>query len=79
MRNPQVGENVKCLRTGGFFQVNKVIKDFVVLNSQDGLTQILTPRKNFDLVSGKISPAESFWKDLIPSSESPVLSKGRGS
>jgi len=58
--NPQIGETVKYLRTGDLFQVKKVTPKFVVLNSQDGLTQIMTPTESLDLVFEKIIPAESF-------------------
>ena len=60
MTKPQIGETVKYLRTGNLFQVKKVTKEFVVLNSQDGLTQIMTPSESLDLVFERIPPAESF-------------------
>jgi len=64
MINPQIGEIVKYLRTGGLFQIKKVTKDIVVLNSQDGSTQIMTPTGSLYFVFKKIPPAESFWEDL---------------
>jgi len=74
MTNPQIGETVRYLRTGGLFQVKKVTKDVVVLDAQDGLTQIMTPTESLDLVFEKIPPAESIRQDLNPGSKSPLSS-----
>ncbi len=71
MRNPQIGETVKYLRTGGLFQVKKVTKDIVILNSQDRSTQLMTPTGSLDLVFERIAPAESFRKDFNPRYKSP--------
>ncbi len=78
MTNLQVGETVKYLPTGSFFQVEKVTPKLVILKTQDSLMQIKTPTERFELVFEKMPPAESFWKDLISRSESPVPPKGRG-
>ena len=74
MANPQIGETVRYLRTGGLFQVKKVTKDIMVLDAQDGLTQIMTPTESLDLVFEKIPPTESFRQDLNPGSKSPCSS-----
>jgi len=79
MTNPQIGKTVQYLRTGGFFQVKKVTKEFVVLNSQDGLTQIMTPTESLDLVFKKIPQAGSFRDDLNPRSMRPVPPRGLAS
>ena len=71
MTNPQIGETVRYLRTGGLFQVKKVTKDIVILDAQDGLTQIMTPTESLDLVFEKIPSAESFGQDLNSGSKSP--------
>ncbi len=56
--NPQIGETVKYLRTGDIFQVKKVTPKIVILNSQVGLSQVMTPTESFDLVFKKIIPAQ---------------------
>jgi hypothetical protein len=66
MTIPQIGETVKYLRTTDLFQVKKVTPKFIVLNSQDGLTQIMTPTESLDLVFERIPAAESFPLDLTP-------------
>ncbi len=70
MTNPQIGEMVRYLRTGDLFQVKKVTKDIVVLDAQDGLTQITTPTESLDLVFEKIPP-ESFRQGLNSRFKSP--------
>lgn len=62
MTNPQIGETVKYLRTDGLFQIKKITKDFVILNAQDGSTQVMTGKESFDFLFEKIPPAESLRK-----------------
>ena len=67
MTNPKIGEILKYVRTGGLFEVKKVTKDFVILNSRNGSSQIMTGTGSFDFLFEKIPPAEPFRKDLTPS------------
>ncbi len=76
MTNPQIGEILKYLRTGGLFEVKKVTKDFVILNSRDGSSQIMTGTGSFDFLFEKIPPAESPRKDLNQGFRYPFLASG---
>jgi len=73
MNNPQIGETVKYLRTGDLFQVEKVTKDFVILNSPDGLTQIMMGTAALDFHFEKVCSGKSLREDLNPKSKFPVL------
>ncbi len=64
MTNPQIGETVKYLRTEGLFQIKKVTKDFVILNAQDGSTQVMAGKESFEFLFEKIPPAHSPSKVL---------------
>jgi hypothetical protein len=44
---PQEGSRFKYRPTGSVFEVKKVTSQFVILNSTDGLTQIMVEKKNF--------------------------------
>ncbi len=73
MTIPQIGETMKYLQTGGLFQVKKVTKDFVILNSQDGSAQIMTGIASLNAHFEKILSADSFRVDLGPNSKVDVL------
>ncbi len=64
MNAPKVGETVKCLRTGALFEVRKVVNGFVIFQSQDGLTQIMTGAESvhflFSRTTAEESPGRSF-------------------
>ena len=76
MTNPRIGEILKYMRTGGLFEVKKITKDFVILNSRDGSSQIMTGTGSFDFLFEKVPPAESNRKDLNPGFKYPFLASG---
>ena len=76
MTNPKIGEILKYVRTGSLFEVKKVTKDFVILNSRDGTSQIMTGTGSFDFLFEKILPTEPFRKDLNPGLKHPFLASG---
>ena len=78
MTDPKIGETVKYLRTGGLFEVRKVVKGFVILDSQDGGSQIMTGAESYDFLLAGISPVESRREDFSPRSEFAVLAGGGG-
>jgi hypothetical protein len=78
MTDPKIGETVKYLRTGGLFEVGKVVNGFVILYSQDGTSQIMTGAESYDFLFARISPVESLRKDFHPRSELAVLAGGLG-
>jgi hypothetical protein len=78
MTDPKLGETVKYLRTGGLFEVRKVVKGFVILYSRDGASQIMTGAESYDFLFAKIAPVESRREDFNPRSEFAVLAGGRG-
>jgi hypothetical protein len=67
---------LKYMRTGGLFEVRKVTKDFVILNSRDGSSQIMTGTGSFDFLFEKIPPAESLRKGLNSGLKYPFLAGG---
>lgn len=44
---PREGTKFKYRPTGAIFEVKKISKQFVVLNSMDGLGQIMVEKKSF--------------------------------
>ena len=58
MTSPKIGETLKYLRTGGFFEVKKITNDFVILYALDGLSQIMTGKGGFDSVFARVPPIE---------------------
>ena len=76
MTNPRIGEILRYVWTGGLFEVKRVTKDFVILNSRDGSSQIMTGTRSFDLLFEKIPPAEPFRNDLTSVFTYPFLASG---
>jgi hypothetical protein len=77
MTDPKIGEPVKYLRTGGLFEVRKVVNGFVIL-FQDGASQIMTGAESYDFLFAWISPVESLRKDFHPRPKLAVLAGGLG-
>ena len=59
MVTPEQGEMLKYRLTGGIFEVKKITNQFVILHSQDGLTQIMTGKKSLLNLFEKIPYARS--------------------
>jgi len=78
MTAPKVGETVKYLRSGGLFEVTKVVNGFVILCSQDGSSQIMTGAESYDFLFAKVSLVESIQEDFNPRSKFSVLAGGLG-
>jgi hypothetical protein len=62
MITPRKGEIMKYLKDGNLFEVRKVDKEFVILRSLDGLSQILTGQKSFPFLFAGI-PKNEFRKE----------------
>ena len=56
MITPKEGDIVRYLRNGNLFKVRKVANDFVILDSQDGLSQIMTGKKGFESIFEGTAP-----------------------
>jgi hypothetical protein len=78
MTDPKIGETVKYLRTGGLFEVRKVVKGFVILDSQDRSSQVITGAESYDSLFTKISPGELRRENFNPRPEFAVPAGGRG-
>lgn len=52
---PEEGEILKYLPTGDVFEVKKTTNQFVILDSPDGLTQIMTGKRSLVNLFEKIS------------------------
>ncbi len=72
----KVGETVKCLRTGALFEVRKVANGFVIFQSQDGLTQIMTGAESSHfLFSRTVGEKSSEKSPSLPPMFSPATSR----
>ncbi len=72
----KIGEILKYRRTGGLFEVKKIIDDFVILSARDGSTKIMAGRVGFDSFFAKGPSIESPGKDSKSGSAYPVLVSG---
>ena len=60
MITPKEGDIVRYLRNGNLFKVRKVANDFVILDSLDGLSQIMTGKKGFESIFERTPPTFLF-------------------
>jgi hypothetical protein len=72
----KIGEILKYRRTGGLFEVKKIIDDFVILSAQDGPTQIMAGRVGFDSFFAKVPSIESPRRDSNSGSAYPFPASG---
>ena len=63
MTTPKIGETLKYLRTGGFFEVKMITNDFVILSARYGSAKIMTGKVGFDAVFAKVPAIESHRRD----------------
>ncbi len=60
----KIGEMLKYLRTGAIFKVMKITKDFIILCSRDGSTQIMTGKRGFEYIFARAPLVEFPRRDL---------------
>ena len=65
---PKEGQVLKYRQTGEFFEVRKIAREFVILHSRDGISQIMTGKKSlfnvFEKVpkmKGPVSPFPDYY------------------
>ena len=68
MSIPKIGEVLRHRETGNIFEVRKITSEFVILHSKDGLSQIMTGKRNvsysFEKVFSREQPGSSLEKSL---------------
>ena len=58
MRIPEIGEILRYRQTGIIFEVRKITGEFMILDSKDGVQQVLVEKKNLFDSFEKIPPLE---------------------
>lgn len=61
---PEQGEIMKNRSTGNIFEVKKITDQFVILNSLDGLIQIMTGKKSLIHLFEKIPQDETIRENV---------------
>jgi hypothetical protein len=64
MITPTIGEIFKNSLTGKVYEVRRILDQMVVLQSLNGLNQVLTPKENLNLFYEKISAIGAENRDL---------------
>jgi hypothetical protein len=58
VRIPKIGEILRYRQTGNIFEVRKITGEFLILNSKDGVWQVMVEKKNLFNSFQRISPME---------------------
>jgi hypothetical protein len=64
MITPVIGEILKSSLTGKVYEVRRILDQMVILQSLNGLNQVLTPKENLNLFYEKMSVIGEGNKDL---------------
>jgi hypothetical protein len=64
MITPVIGQIFKSSLTGKVYEVRRILNQMVILESLNGLNQVLTPKENLNLFYKKISAIEAENKDF---------------
>ena len=64
MITPVIGEIFKSSLTGKVYEVRRILDQTVILQSLNGLNQVLTPKENFNLFYEKMSAVGEGNKDF---------------
>jgi len=76
MTSLKIGEILKYIRTGGFFQVKKITNDFVILHDREGSTQIMTGRRGLEYIFARVPLLEFPGRDMNSALKYPVPIRG---
>jgi len=64
MITPVIGEILKSSLTGKVYEVRRILDQMVILQSLNGLNQVLTPKENLNLFYEKMSVIGEANKDF---------------
>ena len=64
MSVPEIGEVLRHRETGNIFEIRKITSVFVILQSKDGMCQIMTGKDSMFYSFEKISSIEPFISSL---------------
>jgi hypothetical protein len=67
---PREGQVLKYRQTGELFEVGKIAREFVILQSRDGISQAMTGKNSVFSVFEKIPKGKggSFFRERLPHS-----------